>query len=401
MTSISSTDELQKPILEQERSPSGVDRWLIQAWLAPIIQQTLREAKQKGTYTRPGQALLPRGSYFRTLAEEAPVGIFCTDARGRCLYVNPQWSEMTGLLRHEAYGGGWTRALHPEDRDRVVGHWHRWVTTGEPLRDEFRFLRPDGAVMWVLSQGVPIYDDPHLIAGYVGILSDITEQKRAQTALLESKNAFTRQLLQAQEEERRRIARELHDEMGQMLTALKLELQETQREPVSPRVRLTESIEMIDQIMEQVRTLLADLRPAPLETLGLPAALRWYLNRQAERTGLKICFQADNLSGRLPTEIEVSGFRIVQEALTNVIRHARAQHVTVELRQEETVLWLSIKDDGIGFDVNVAQEQAAARGSLGLLGMHERAELAGGHLSIISTPPHGTQIRVRFPWCDH
>ena len=398
--SVSSPNGSRESIRGQPLTLSGVDRWLIQAWLAPIVQQTLREAKEKGTLSRSGRDLLARGSYFRTLAEEAPVGIFYTDARGRYLYVNPRWSEMSGLTRHEAYDGGWARAVHPEDRDRMVGRWHRWVTTGEPLRDEFRFLRSDGHVTWILSQGVPIYDENRVITGYVGTLADITEQKRIQDALIESKNTFARQLLKAQEEERGRIARELHDEMGQMLTALKLELQEIQREPVLPRVRLEESIDMVDQIMGQVRALLADLRPAPLDTLGLPAALRWYLNRQAQRTGLKIHFHADHLPSRLPAEVEVGGFRIVQEALTNVIRHARAQQVTVELRQADTVLWLGINDDGVGFDMDAAQGRATAGVSLGLVGMQERAELAGGHLFITSTPAHGTQIRVQFPLRD-
>lgn len=399
MASVDSTDKLHALSDRQPPTSFGVDRWLIQAWLAPIMQQALREAKESGT-RRARRNVLSRGSSFRTLAEEAPVGIFYTDDRGRCLYVNLRWSDITGLSQVEAHGGGWIRALHPEDRDRVVGRWYRWVTTGEPMRDEFRFLRADGSVMWVLSQGVPIYDDNGLIAGYVGTLSDITEQKAVQDALIESKNTFARQLLRAQEEERQRIARELHDEMGQMLTALKLELQEIQGEHVSPRQRLAESIGMVDQIMEQMRTLLADLRPAPLDTLGLPAALLWYLNRQSQRTGLKILFHATSLPIRLPSEVEVSGFRIVQEALTNVIRHARAQQVTIELRQEKTALSLSIADDGVGFDVDAARQRAAAGRSLGLIGMQERAELAGGQVSISSTPRHGTRITVLFPLYD-
>jgi PAS domain S-box-containing protein len=391
------TDELQKFAHKQTADSFCADRWVIEAWLAPIMQQALREAKESGTLRQARHNVLPRESYFRTLAEEAPVGIFCVDDRGRCLYVNPRWSEMTGLPLHEAHGGGWIRALHPEDCDRVVGHWYRWITTGESMRDEFRFLRSDGSVTWVLSQGVPIYDDSGLIAGYVGTLSDITEHKYAQEVLTESKSTFARQLLRAQEDERRRIARELHDEMGQMLTALKLELQEIQEAPISPRRRLAESIGMVDQIMEQVRSLLTDLRPAPLDTLGLPAALRWYISRQTQRTGLKILFHATNLPNRLPAEVEVSGFRIVQEALTNAIRHAHAQQVAVELRQEKTALVLSITDDGVGFDVGAARQRAAAGQSLGMIGMHERAELAGGHLSISSTPVHGTQVHVVFP----
>ena len=206
--------------------------------------------------------------------------------------------------------------------------------------------------------------------------------------------------MKGQEEERRRIARELHDEMGQTLTALKIGLQEMQHESVPDRARLQESTGLIDHLMEQVRALLTDLRPAPLETLGLPAALRWYLSRQGERTGLEIQFHVDTLPGRLPGEIEIGCFRIVQEALTNIIRHAQAHHVTIDLRQEETALHLWIKDDGVGFDVDAARDRSVANGNWGIVGMQERAHLAGGNLSIESTAQHGTRVRAWFPLSD-
>jgi len=380
------------------RDFSEMEQWLIHACLAPAVQQTLREAKEKGLVKRAGRYLLARQSYFRTLAEKAPVGIFYTNARGRCLYVNPQWCTMTGLLRNETHGDGWARALHPDDRDRVVGRWHEWITTGKPFRDEYRFLRSDGQVIWAFCQCVPVYDEISVVTGYVGTLSDITEQKRTQNALVENKNAFARQLLRVQEEERRRIARELHDEMGQMLTALKLELQGMQREPTSLPIQLEESIGMVDLILGQMRSLLADLRPAPLETLGLVAALRWYLSRQAQRGGLKIHFHADPILIRPPTEIEIGCFRIVQEALTNALRHAHARHITVELRCEENSLCVKITDDGVGFNVAAARSRAATGVSLGLLGMYERADLVGGQLSISSVAQRGTVIHARFPF---
>lgn len=379
---------------------SEIEQWLIHACLAPALQLTLREAKEKGDVKGPGRHLLARRSHFRMLAEEAPVGIFYTDARGRCLYVNRQWRTMTGLLRGTVHGDNWVRTLHPDDRDRIVGRWHESISTGKPFSDEYRIIRSDGQITWVFCQCVAIHDETSLVTGYVGSLSDITEQKHSQNALMENKNAFARQLLRVQEEERRRMARELHDEMGQMLTALKLELQGLQREPSLLPARLEDSVEMVDLIMRQVRALLADLRPTPLETLGLSAALRWYVNRQAQQGGLKIQLHTSLIASRLPAEIEISCFRIVQEALTNVIRHAQARHVTVEVRCEEESLCVTITDDGVGFDVATARSQAAAGVSLGLLGMYERADLVGGHLLISSTRQRGTVIEARFPLTD-
>ena len=400
MEQIDFANDIQEFNRTDQSGSAEMSRWLVQAWLTPVVRQTLREAKEKGTLKRLGRDLVARGSYFRTIAEEAPVGIFYTDALGRCLYVNRQWREMTGLTRPETSGGRWARALHPEDRDLAVSRWHWGVASGEMLRDEFRLQCSDGNTTWVLSQCVPVRDETFAIAGYVGTFVDITEQKRLLNELIESKNIFARQLLKGQEEERRRIARELHDEMGQTLTALKIGLQELQRDPVPDRTRLQESAGLVDHLMEQVRVLLSDLRPAPLETLGLPAALRWYLSRQAERTGLKIQFHVDTLSGRLPGEIEIGCFRIVQEALTNVVRHAQAKHVAIDLRQEETALHLWVKDDGVGFDVEAAQNRSAAGGNWGIVGMQERAHLAGGSLSIESTAQHGTQVSAWFPLSD-
>lgn len=248
---------------------------------------------------------------------------------------------------------------------------------------------------------MPGYDKEALVlTGYGGTLSNIPEQKWKQGMVTKSQKSLAHQLLKAQEEERLRIARELHDEMGQALTALKIELQQIQREPIIVRARLEDSIAMVDQIVGHVHSLLTDLRPAPLEELGLAAALRWYVRRQAQRTGLTIEFDVDARLPRLSMEFEIGCFRIVQEAVTNAIKHAHAQHITITLRQENASLCLGIQDDGIGFDVIAAQQQAEAGGSFGLLGIQERAYLVGGQLHLTSSAREGTLIQVHFSLKD-
>ena len=211
--------------------------------------------------------------------------------------------------------------------------------------------------------------------------------------------AISHQLLKAQETERRSIARELHDEIGQTLTAVKINLQAMQRssDMCAHASILEENISIIERTLQQVRNLSLDLRPSLLDDLGLVPALRWYTSRQAERTGFTAVLVADSLEAHLPPDVETVCFRVVQEALTNVARHAQAQHVLVELRQRDAELELTIRDDGVGFDVRSALERASHGASLGLRGMEERVTLVGGQMEIESVPSHGTEIRARFP----
>ncbi len=210
---------------------------------------------------------------------------------------------------------------------------------------------------------------------------------------------LSRRLIEAQETERRHIARELHDEIGQALTAVKINLQAIQRlpDPSTLTAYLQESIEIVERALQQVRNLSLDLRPSLLDDLGLIAALRWYIDRQAQRAGFTARLTADPIETRLPADIETTCFRVAQQALTNIVRHAQARHVDVELRHSDAVLELIIRDDGVGFDVQAALDNAVKGASLGLLGMQERVLLIGGQIEIRSAPGQGTEIQARLP----
>jgi PAS domain S-box-containing protein len=210
---------------------------------------------------------------------------------------------------------------------------------------------------------------------------------------------LSRRLLTAQEAERRHIARELHDEIGQLLTVIKLDLQGVLRQPgvQSFAPALQESIETVDQLVGKVRDLSLNLRPSMLDDLGLVPALRWYVQRQATHLGLAIDLQLPTSASRLPAEMETACFRIIQEALTNAARHAQATQVKVALSIGPQYAELTVHDNGIGFDVSSTQQSAIAGGGFGLLGMQERAQLVGGAMQITSTPGTGTLIAARFP----
>lgn len=227
-------------------------------------------------------------------------------------------------------------------------------------------------------------------------------KRRSEEALHEAHDrlrALSSRMMKIQENERRTIARELHDEIGQALTAVKISLQSLPLESDSAgrARRIEEALRIVDHALEQVRSLSLDLHPSQLDDLGLIAALRWYLDRQSRIAGFEVRFGADPLPGRLHPEIATACFRIVQEALTNVLRHAGARRVSVELRRRGAELELAVEDDGKGFDVAAARRRAAHGASLGLASMEERVALAGGRLELASAPGEGTRVRVRLP----
>jgi len=230
---------------------------------------------------------------------------------------------------------------------------------------------------------------------------DLAERKQAEHKITEDAKRLeqlSRQLLAAQEDERRHIARELHDELGQALTAIKINLQARDRLKDRAPELDAENIRIVEDALQQVRRLVLALRPSMLDDLGLAPALRWMTDQAAERGGFAVHFGADFPDTRLAPELETTCFRIAQEALTNIARHAQAQRVAIELRHEGDALVMTVRDDGRGFDVAAARERAKAGGSIGVLGMQERAALTGGWLKIESSPGQGTLVRAHFPW---
>ena len=211
--------------------------------------------------------------------------------------------------------------------------------------------------------------------------------------------ALSRRLLEVQEIERRHIARELHDEVGQALTAIRIHLEAMRRLAAmgGAAAQLGECIRIAEGTLRQVRDLCLDLRPPQLDDLGLEAALRWQLDRQTRAAGITAHFSADGLDLQPSPEVATACFRVAQEAITNVVRHAGARQIWVELSRVEDELRLLVRDDGAGFDVAAQREGARHGGSMGLLSMEERVDLAGGWMDISSESGRGTEICAVFP----
>jgi len=332
--------------------------------------------------------------------ENAVEGIARLDEQGRYLAVNRAYAGMLGYRPEELIGMDLQSTVHPKDREKVKAAFQRMLSQGR-AETEVLGVRKDDTVFWKQTVIVKAHNQQgHWFAHYC-FMKDITERKLAEEALCNSAErlqVLSRRVVEVQEQERGHIARELHDEIGQVLGAISVNLHAVKDVcDAAARPRIEESIQIVDQATQQVRNLSFDLRPSMLDDLGLVATLRWYADRQAQRAGFAVHFAVESSGARLPAELAIACFRVMQEALTNVMRHARARHVWVELRQGDDEVDLVIRDDGVGFDSESAHGRAARGESFGLPGIQERVELLGGRADIQSQPDHGTTIRVWFP----
>ena len=344
---------------------------------------------------------------FRATFNCAAVGIGHVDTDGRWLLVNQKLCDIVGYTSSELQSQTFQAITYPDDLDADLKCFQQMLAAEIPTYSlEKRYLRKDASLVWI-NLTVSLVREPNGKPKYfIGVIEDISSRKQAEEIQLKTQErlqTLSSKLLEAQETERRHLARELHDEIGQVLTAVKINLQALQQSSAASNMTwpLQESINIVEVALQQVRSLSLDLRPSILDDLGLEAALRWYVARQTQRAGIIGEFVREPLETKLSSNLETTCFRVVQEALTNVIRHAKAQRVTIELRQWETQLHLVIRDDGIGFDVHAARERATSGGSLGLLGMEERVLLVGGQIKIESMHQHGTEIHASFPVFIH
>jgi len=343
--------------------------------------------------------------FYLTLLDDFPTPIWRSGVDGKCDHFNRTWLQFTGRKLEDELGEGWAQGVHPDEVDRVVKNYLDAFHARRPFVLEYQLRRHDGEYRSIVDHGRAYYDLKGEFAGYIGACYDVTDRKRAEEELWRSREqlrALATHLNAVREEERTRISREIHDELGQMLTGLKMDLRWVEKKLARPvddakraaaEQKITGAAKLTDTIIETVQRIAAELRPSVLDNLGLSVALRHEANRFAERTGIHCqAILPEDLPGLEPATATAL-FRIFQETLTNVARHSGASEFEVDLRVEGRELVLEVKDNGKGISADAVSRTT----SLGLLGMSERAAAMGGRVYLQGSPGKGTSVTVRIP----
>jgi PAS domain S-box-containing protein len=324
---------------------------------------------------------------LQKIFDHIPVMINFVDATGHIKLVNRRWERVLGwtLAEIEDEHVDVFAECYPDPRYRQ--YVLEFLAAGEGEWADFKTRVRDGRVIDTTWAAVRLSDGTR-----IGIGQDITERKQAQEAL----RTFSRRLVEVQEAERRQIARELHDEVGQILTGLTLILESSARLPTETlKNTVGEAQRMATGLLSRVRTMSLDLRPTTLDDFGLLPALLWHFERYTALTGVRVIFGQSGLGGRrFDPEIETAGYRIVQEALTNVARHSGMPEVMVWVTAATDLLTMQVEDHGAGFDPKAA---LCGDVSSGLIGMRERARLLNGRLTLESVPGTGTRLIAELP----
>jgi len=334
---------------------------------------------------------------YRELFENSRDAVYVHDMSGRYTSVNRGAEELTGYAREEIIGKHYSNFIAPNYLREARESFCRKLDLPIETTYEAQVICKDGTRKPVEVSSRMIHRNGAPI-GVQGTVRDITERKRAQRTL----QTYSRRLIQAQEAERESIARELHDQIGQALTAINMNLQWIRRSgAVLPagQPRIKESIEVINETLQRVRELSLELRPSLLDDLGLAAALRWYATRFSARTGILTEVTGDLQNDGIHRTVQTACFRIAQEALTNAARHSRAAKALVTLEERDQRLQLGISDDGVGFDAQLIINSSSSF-ALGLRGMQERALAVNGQLHVDSKVGGGTRIVVVVPLMD-
>lgn len=340
---------------------------------------------------RAEEALRESELRFRLVADTAPVIIWMSDTDKLCTYVNKLWLELTGRPMQAELGNGWVEGIHPEDLQSCMNAYDCAFDHRKEFRAEYRLRRHDGEYRWILDIGVPRFNPDRSFAGYVGVAVDVTERKLAEDAL----SRVNQKLIQAHEEERTRIARELHDDICQRIALLAVSLDELQDDGSSSLAQLKHELKKVTQEVQvlgsDIQALSHHLHSSKLKEFGLEFAAAGFCKQFAEQKGVQIDFMSENVPKDLSEEVSICLFRVLQEAVQNAAKHSGSSHVQVSIRNGSNDIELTVQDAGVGFE----PESAFHKKGLGLTSMRERLKLVSGELSITSGLQRGTTIRAR------
>jgi PAS domain S-box-containing protein len=375
------------------------------------MERTEELAGKAELLLRVNQEIVAKNQELDAIIHTAPDIIFSRQADGSRDYISDRFYEFTGAPAGSASGFGWLNYVHPEDHQRAMDDWMRCVESGANYEVEYRMRSKDGDYRWFRARAVPIREEEKIIKWY-GTCSDIHDSKLLEQSIrdnaaelekmvdrrTEELRRLSVRLMATQDEERRRIARDLHDGLGQELAVAKIVLDKMKlQKSSSPGDEAwTQASNIVDQAIQQVRTLSHLLHPPLLDEVGLLSALSWYVEGLTKRSGIEASLEVHPRDfPRMATEVETAVFRIVQEALTNVFRHSGAQKVSISLTQSNGLITVAVRDNGKGISKRVTEQQPDSVG-VGIGGMKQRAREFGGELRLTNAQP-GTLVELLIP----
>lgn len=389
-------------LTKSRMSPNGPDLGRADWRLSPGAAQAAQYARHEERYAR--------------IADAVPFGIWIFSADGGIRSLSASFLALVGVSLAECSRIDWTDLVHPDDRSRVKSQWRECMASRKLWDCEFRVAAADSSVRVLLSRGAPLSNSDSSVLEYGGVHLDITERvlEQEEMARLQAElekrvslqttalRELSRRLMNLQDEERRRIARELHDSTGQSLTAIKINLDLLGREArgFSPESRklFEELLALVDSCSAGVRTISHLLHPPLLDELGLIPALRWYVEGFVERSGILVELDLHETSAVVPRDVNTALFRILQETLTNILKHSAAPSARISLTEENGRIILEVRDFGRGFAPELLEERNRGIHGLGvgITGMRERVAQLAGELSIQNGSP-GAVVRASFP----
>jgi two-component system sensor histidine kinase UhpB len=376
----------------------------VDARTAELGQTNLQLRKQIDECEQAQFALQESELKYATLVEDALIGVYIIQD-GKIEFANDKFADIYGYSKEELIGMDSLNLVHPDDRPLIKKLREKRIRGQKvPAEYESRGLKKDGDIIWVMRSFSRITYKGH--PAISGIVADISERREAEEALRKSDKelrVLSNQLLSTEEKERKRIARELHDGIGQALSAIKFSVENALLEvraaanPIDPG-SLEAVIPLTRKTIEEVRRIVEDLRPSILDDLGILATIGWFCREfQNVYAGIRIETTIDVEEDEVPLYLKTTIYRILQEALNNVAKHSRANFVHLQLKKTDSNLNLSIQDNGRGFNLDKTMALKTSRRGFGLASMRERAELSGASFSMDSTPGKGTTISIKWP----
>ncbi|MGA7318085.1 MAG: PAS domain-containing sensor histidine kinase, partial [Silvibacterium sp.] len=343
---------------------------------------------------RRAEALLRESEKrFRVMADITPSLVWMCNPQGEITYLNEQRLAFTGPNANAGYGDSWMDYVHPDDRRNVQDVFSQALGERRTFSNEYRLRRSDGVYRWMFDVASPRLNGDGSFAGFIGSAIDVTDQKVAQQAL----EKVSGQLIEAQENERRRIARDLHDDICQRLALLSMELDQANRSvnelPDAAKLRLKQIRQHCSEIAGDVQSLSHELHSSRLDYLGIVAAIRGFCHEFSKQHEVSIELTDRNVPADLSREVSLCLFRVTQEALHNAVKYSGVSQYIVDLTATEEEIQLAVSDSGRGFDV----EPVRGNRGLGLVSMQERIHLVHGRLYVESEPGKGTKIFAVVP----